>query len=157
MNASEIARKADVAVDTVRYYTRVRLLNPTKAAHNGYHQYDAEDLRRLTFIRKAKQLGFSLDDIRQILALADAGKSPCQRVRQLLETRLAEARQEIERALSMYATMRLALEQWRHMPDGMPSQHAICHLIENCDRPIGRWDLDQWLSEQQEQADESDD
>ena len=60
MKVKEIATAAGVNPDTVRFYTREGLLQPTRNPDNNYQQYDAEDLRRLRFARKARQLGFSL-------------------------------------------------------------------------------------------------
>lgn len=70
MKVKEIATAAGVNPDTVRFYTREGLLRPTRNPDNNYQQYDAEDLRRLRFARKARQLGFSLPEIRQILEQA---------------------------------------------------------------------------------------
>ena len=63
MKVKEIATAAGVNPDTVRFYTREGLLRPTRNPDNNYQQYDAEDLRRLRFARKARQLGFSLPEI----------------------------------------------------------------------------------------------
>ena len=56
MKVSDLAKAAEVNPDTVRFYTRDCMLNPTRNPHNNYQQYDAEDLRRLRFARKARQL-----------------------------------------------------------------------------------------------------
>lgn len=66
----ELARRADVAIDTVRYYERRQLLPQPKRRASGYRQYDDEDVRRLRFIRRAKGLGFALEDIRSLLDLS---------------------------------------------------------------------------------------
>ena len=81
MKVKEIATAAGVNPDTVRFYTREGLLRPVRNPDNNYQLYDAEDLRRLRFARKARQLGFSLPEIRQILEQADDHHSPCPMVR----------------------------------------------------------------------------
>ncbi|MEO7323574.1 MAG: MerR family transcriptional regulator, partial [Dokdonella sp.] len=66
----EIAKRAGVGIDTVRYYERSDLLpRPTRRA-SGYREYEVSDVRRLRFIRRAKEIGFSLDEIRDLLALS---------------------------------------------------------------------------------------
>jgi MerR family transcriptional regulator, copper efflux regulator len=66
----QLAEQAGVAIDTVRYYERNDLLAPAARLASGYRRYGAEELKRLRFIRRAKALGFSLDDIRGLLALS---------------------------------------------------------------------------------------
>lgn len=66
----ELAQRAGVAIDTIRYYERDGLLAPTERSAAGYRRYDDTGLKRLNFIRRAKALGFSLDDIRGLLALS---------------------------------------------------------------------------------------
>jgi MerR family mercuric resistance operon transcriptional regulator len=65
-----LARAADVSVETVRYYERRGLIEQP-ARSTGYRQYTDEDLRRLRFVRRAKQLGFTLTEIRELLDAAD--------------------------------------------------------------------------------------
>ncbi|TDR45642.1 MerR family transcriptional regulator [Tahibacter aquaticus] len=67
----ELAKRAGVAIDTVRYYERGQLLAPAQRSASGYRHYTQTELKRLHFIRRAKSLGFSLEDIRTLLALSD--------------------------------------------------------------------------------------
>lgn len=71
LSIGQIAEQAGVAIDTVRYYERNGLLAPAGRQASGYRRYGASELRRLRFIRRAKGLGFTLDDIRALLALSD--------------------------------------------------------------------------------------
>lgn len=66
----EIARRAEVGIDTVRYYERNDLLPAPARRPSGYRQYGDEDVQRLSFIRRAKDLGFTLAQIRELLALS---------------------------------------------------------------------------------------
>lgn len=79
MLVSELAKKLSITPDTVRFYTRVNLLQPKIDSANGYKRYDNDDLHRLKFILAARNLGFSVDDIRQILDRTDHNHSaePC--------------------------------------------------------------------------------
>jgi DNA-binding transcriptional MerR regulator len=67
----QLAQRAGVAIDTVRYYERNALLSPAGRLASGYRRYGATELKRLRFIRRGKALGFSLEDIRGLLALSD--------------------------------------------------------------------------------------
>ena len=65
MNISQLAKMAEVSTDTVRYYEKQRLLPPPTRSASGYRHYEADDVLRLNFIRRAKVLGFTLDEIRE--------------------------------------------------------------------------------------------
>jgi Hg(II)-responsive transcriptional regulator len=71
LSIGQLAKQAGVAVDTVRYYERNALLAPAGRLASGYRRYGAAEVKRLRFIRRAKALGFSLDDVRTLLALSD--------------------------------------------------------------------------------------
>lgn len=70
MKIGELAHKADVNVDTVRYYERQGLLPEPQRLRSGYRQYDSGDVSRLRFVRRAKALGFTLQEIRELLELS---------------------------------------------------------------------------------------
>ncbi|EMP54784.1 MerR family transcriptional regulator [Marinobacter santoriniensis NKSG1] len=133
MKVKEIADAAGVKPDTVRFYTREGLLNPARNPENNYQQYGADDLRRLRFARKARQLGFSLPEIRDILGEADENHSPCPMVREVFERRLADVEREIRELEQLRQRMQNALSAWKQMPDGTPDGHTICRLIEHWD------------------------
>ena len=133
MKVSDVAKAAEVNPDTGRFYTRECLLNPTRNAYNNYQQYNTEDLRRLRFARKARQLGFSLPEIRSILDQADEHHSPCPMVREVFEERLAQVEKEIDQLQQLRERMKNALTAWQDMPDGTPDGHTICRLIEHWD------------------------
>lgn len=130
MTVSELARRAGVTADTVRHYTRSGLLVPTRDESNGYYCYGSGDLARLLFIRKARLLGFSVGDVRDILKESSHGHSPCPLVRKIMERRLQEIRRRLQDLEKLQARMAHAAALWAHMPDGMPDGNAVCILIE---------------------------
>src|SRR3569833_2689349 len=67
----ELARQTGVHIDTVRYYERNGLLSPVTRSASGYRRYGPVEFQRLRFIRRAKTLKYTLDDIRQLLALSN--------------------------------------------------------------------------------------
>lgn len=130
MIVSEIAKRAGVTAETVRHYTRSSLLEPKQQSQNGYRYYSEGDLVRLIFIRKARLLGFGLNEITEILRMSQHGHSPCPRVREILEERLHDTRQKIKELKSLQFSMELAAKKWKGMPDGIPNGDAVCSLIE---------------------------
>jgi MerR family mercuric resistance operon transcriptional regulator len=93
-------------IETIRYYERVGLLPAPARSPGGYRLYGATHSTRLTFIRRARALGFSLDQVRTLLKLADDRKRPCADVRVVAVRHLEDVRAKIadlrsmERALS---------------------------------------------------------
>lgn len=95
LKVSELAERAGVSADTVRYYEKEGLLREPERTQSGYRQYDDAALERLHFIRGAQTLGLKLGDIKELLAIRDRGACPCGHTKQLLEQRVAELDAEI--------------------------------------------------------------
>lgn len=70
MNIGQLARQAGVPIDTVRYYERQRLIPEPARSASGYRQYERDDVTRLNFIRRAKTLGFTLEEIGELMAIS---------------------------------------------------------------------------------------
>ena len=77
----KLAQFAEVTTDTVRYYEKEGLLAPARKTDAGYRLYDEDSVRRLRFIRQAQQCGFSLTEIRELLALKNSDAACCSDVR----------------------------------------------------------------------------
>lgn len=131
MTVREVSEQANVVPEVVRYYSRIGLIKPQKNRKNGYKLYDQEDVARLVFIRKAKQLGYTLKEIKKILAHSTTGTSPCPMVRRIIENRIDENRRRLDDMLALQIRMEKAVEQWKHMPDGIPDGDSVCVLIES--------------------------
>ena len=129
----ELADRCQVTTDAVRYYTRIGLLNPTREPSNGYKLYSEVDATRLDFIRRAKRLGYTLNEVAQIIHDAERGESPCPRVRRIIQHRIGDIRQQLEDALQLLNRMEQAMTEWEQMPDGIPDGKTICELIESYD------------------------
>lgn len=87
MTIGQVATLADVHVETIRYYQRLKLVGEPARPLGGIRHYDGQTVSRLRFIKRAQQLGFSLEEVRQLLALDD-GQS-CRETRALAEGKLA--------------------------------------------------------------------
>ncbi len=77
----QLSRRTGVHIETIRYYERIGLTPAPPRAANGYRQYDDAHLKRLHFIRRSRELGFSLAEIRGLLSLVDGGGVTCEQVR----------------------------------------------------------------------------
>ena len=89
----QLAKRAGVAIDTVRYYERNAMLMPAGRLESGYRRYGETELKRLRFIRRAKVLGFTLADIRELLSLSD--ERNVAKVKLAAEAKLADVEQRL--------------------------------------------------------------
>jgi MerR family transcriptional regulator, mercuric resistance operon regulatory protein len=90
-----LSRHTGTNIETIRYYERVGLLPAPARSSGGYRLYDREHLKRLTFIRRARALGFSLGEVRTLLRLSDERERPCAEVRIVADAHLKEVRVKI--------------------------------------------------------------
>ena len=130
MRVNQVAKKTEVSADTVRYYTRIGFLNPSKDCSNGYKNYSQADVQRLRFIISARHLGFTVEDIGEILGEAGKGKTACPLVRKIIEQRLEEIEKRFKETQMLLTRMKAALRDWEGKPDKTPTGHMVCHLIE---------------------------
>ena len=92
----ELSRRSGVNIETIRYYERVKVLPPTPRSANGRRVYGAAETRTLAFIRRSRELGFTLDQIRTLLTLsADNGEGACAEASSLATRHLVEVRAKI--------------------------------------------------------------
>ncbi len=131
LTVTELANRSGATPHAVRYYTRMGLLRPERNPDNGYRLYEYREVGWLRFIRQAKRLGYTLNEIREIMQDSDHSQSPCPRVREILLKHIDENRRQLEELMALQTRMEQALEQWADMPDGVPDGHSVCHLIES--------------------------
>lgn len=91
-----LSERSGVNIETIRYYERVGLLPKPQRSAAGYRLYRTIDSDRLCFIRRARDLGFSLDEVRRLLDLADQKSRSCRRVHDIAVEHLAEVRAKID-------------------------------------------------------------
>ena len=102
----ELSRRTGVNIETIRYYERIGMIEPPARTGGGHRAYDDEARRRLSFVKSCRDLGFSLDEIRALLALVADNDFTCDDVRALTEKHLAVVRgkraelQRMERTLA---------------------------------------------------------
>ncbi len=124
----ELSRNTGCNIETVRYYERIGLL-PKPNRRGRYRLYGSEDVRRLSFVRRARELGFTLDEVRALLAL---GTGDCAEARSLAAAHLADVRTRIDDLKAMECILADTL---RRCDEG---SGAPCPLIEVLGRSLSR-------------------
>lgn len=117
MTIGTLAKSAGVGVETIRYYQRRRLIE-APPAQTGYRSYGPEHAERILFIRRAQSVGFSLDEIEDLLRLNDA--SDHQSARTLAERKIADIETRIDHLNSMAAALKHLVCACREGGDEMP-------------------------------------
>ncbi len=104
----KVSQETGLSIDTIRFYEKRGLLDRPLRSEGGFRLFDAEDIQRMQFIRRAQQLGFSLAEIRELVIL-QREQEPCVHVRELLEAKLKSVRSKIQelRALEEQLAKRL--------------------------------------------------
>lgn len=129
LTIGKVARGAGLAIDTVRYYEREGLLNKPARTAAGYRHYSSDAVARLRFIRQAKDLGFTLSEIKELLALRVAPGKSCADVRAHAEAKIAD----VDRRIASLKRVRGALMKLASACTGKGpiSQCPILEALEN--------------------------
>lgn len=106
-----LSKQTGVNVETIRYYERIRLLSSPPRTGGGHRVYPTEQLRRLKFIRRARELGFTLDEVRELLTLAQSSEAPCAQVKEVASTHLADVRSKIADLVRLERTLAETVEK----------------------------------------------
>ena len=130
-----LSRASAVNIETIRYYEKVGIMPAPARTGGGYRIYDAEHLKRLHFVRRGRELGFSLDELRALLKLVDGHRYTCAQVREQTLSHLAEVRRKI-RDLRKIAKV---MEDMAAKCSG--TQVPDCPIIEAlfAARPVAEW------------------
>ncbi|MDR3516464.1 MAG: helix-turn-helix domain-containing protein [Azospirillaceae bacterium] len=119
-----LARRTNTKVETVRYYERIKLLPAPARTAGNYRAYGPEHLSRLSFIRRSRDLGFSLDQIRALLDLADQRDRSCEAVDAIAKEHRAEVDRKIADLHALRRELDSMIDQCRR------GTVAECRIIE---------------------------
>ncbi|BCL80929.1 heavy metal-responsive transcriptional regulator [Ktedonobacteria bacterium brp13] len=129
LTIGQVARQTGVGVDTLRYYEREGLVEEPPRRESGYRQYPEEVVKRIHFIKRAQELGFSLKEIAELFALRVDPTTPSREVKRRAEAKLAD----IERKIGELLRMKRALEQITHLCTGQ-GPISECPILDVLDQ-----------------------
>ena len=115
MRSSEVATEAGVNVQTLRYYERLGLLAEPPRTGSGYRLYPVETVETVRFVKRAQELGFTLDDVQELLHLAEGGPADCDTARDLAQARIGVLESKIDGLIRM--------------------RGSLVELVTTCERP----------------------
>src|SRR5690242_9675951 len=124
MNIGELARATDTKPETIRYYERIGLLPVPPRTAGNYRAYAAKHVSRLTFTRRARDLGFSIEQIRALLDLADQKERSCDAVDAIARDHLADVKRKLADLAALRRELESLIGQCRH------GTVAECRILE---------------------------
>ena len=130
LKIGELAKQTGLAVGTLRYYSDLGLLQPSTRGNNGYRYYSQDAVKQVEFIRKAQTLGFTLEEIKQILNVRDRGEIPCSLVQSLLNRKIDQLQTQIEQMTLFKAELEEYRAAWVSNPPASKTEE-ICPLISS--------------------------
>lgn len=119
-----LAEATSTKVQTIRYYEGIGLLAPFARTAGGHRLYDGEHRKRLTFIRHARELGFSIEAIRELLSLSDTPQTSCERADDIASRQLAEVEQRLKQLQALKTELQRMVEECGH------GRVCDCRVIE---------------------------
>ena len=125
MKIGELATATSTKVETVRYYEKIGLLAAPARSASNYRAYGSDHLARLSFIRRARYLGFTLEAVRELLTLSDDNDQSCEAVDHIATVHLAEVERKIADLSALQSELTRVLGSCRH------GTIADCKIIES--------------------------
>lgn len=130
MRIGELAQRTGVNAKTIRFYEDVGLLPEPRRTESAYRIYGESHVRQIEFILRAKRLGLSLDEIRDIMRLREGGEPPCFHVERLLEQRLSELQRVQAELKELQGDLESTLQQTRRAL-ARAGTASYCPIIEH--------------------------
>jgi DNA-binding transcriptional MerR regulator len=135
MLIGDLARLSDVTPSTIRYYEEIGLLTAPPRSVAGYRRYSSATLEELEFIKKGQGLGFSLEEIGEILKLSRSGEAPCSHVLELAERNLAAADDRIQQLQAFRKGLAAQIEKWKGKAIPNCNARGLCEIITSAELP----------------------
>jgi DNA-binding transcriptional MerR regulator len=132
MQIQELADRTGVSAKAIRYYESIGVLPAPRRRANAYRDYHPIDVDRVKLVAGARHLDFSLDDIKEILALRDRREAPCRVVLDMLEQKSAQIRQRIAQLQQLEGELRQLYALGLTFPtDDVDGKRCVCHLVSS--------------------------
>jgi len=134
LQIGELAKATELNVSALRYYEEVELLLPCYKSESGYRYYQASDVSLVEFIKKSQALGFSLEEIKDILAERQAGKSPCPKVRSIAKKKIRKLEKQIKELQTLEQKLKDYIVESKEDFDSRPDAANVCHMITKANK-----------------------
>ena len=132
LQIGQVAQQLDLNPKTIRYYEEIGLLPEPKRTPSGYRQYAAPDVERIDFIRRARTLELSLDEIGEILSFREQDEAPCPYVLHLIPEKIEQVERKIEDLRELRRELQDLHREAASLPlDALAAKGNVCHIIEN--------------------------
>lgn len=128
LRIGELSKKTDISISALRYYEQIGLLSPSYRSESNYRFYKETDISLAIFIKKAQYLGFSLDEIKEILNERKSGKSACPKVRSFAKSKITELQEKISELKNLESSLKKYITECQ--PINEPNDSTICRLVE---------------------------
>lgn len=129
MRIGELAEAAGTTAKTLRFYEEQGLLPPAERTAAGYRDYALEAVARIDFVHRGQAAGLTLAQIKQILDIRDHGQAPCEHVRDLLDTRLADIEQQIAQLSALRDTIAALRDEASDPEPETCSPDQVCRYL----------------------------
>lgn len=127
----QLAKLAGVTPDTIRYYEKQNMMSHDVRSEGGFRLYTEQDLQRLKFIRYAKQLGFTLESIAELLSIrVEPEQHTCQESKSIVQARL----DEVEKKIRELEYMKISLQRLSDACCGSEHSSAYCSILETLEQ-----------------------
>ncbi len=124
LTRGQLAQRAQINLETVRFYEQEGLLAPPSRTASGYRKFRESAVDRLAFVKRAKALGFSLAEIRDLVIIQDEHADACVEMRELLTAKLANVREKMIELQKLEGQLSSALRKCNRALNREPAQHA---------------------------------
>ena len=133
----QVAYETGLSIDTIRFYEKQGLLKRSPRTEGGFRLFGAGDIETLKFVRKAQELGFSLNEIRELLILRSDHVPACSHVKELLEQKLGGVEQKIGELQNLERSLRRALQKCkRELKTAAGGHEECCPVIDEINRAV---------------------
>jgi DNA-binding transcriptional MerR regulator len=137
LQIGQVARETGLTVDAIRFYEKQHLLKRPPRTEGGFRLFSSQDLQSIHFIRSAQELGFSLNEIRELLILQDADVGACSHVRDLLKSKLSTVREKVWELRKLESHLAADLKKCeRRLRHSRTAGHDCCPLLEEISHAI---------------------
>jgi DNA-binding transcriptional MerR regulator len=126
----ELSERTGVPARTIRYYEDIGLLSPAKRGDNRYRLYNQREVERLRFIRSARALNFSLQEIAQVLEARDRHEPPCSHVMDIIQGHIDEVETRIRELKQLKHDLTSLYTAGQDLPEDVHMRSCVCHLIQ---------------------------